>query len=112
MPDTPRDRVLALVRQMGILRSRDLAGTGIPRLYLRRLHAEGLLDNPERGLYVLADAEPTERHSLAEACKRVPHGVVCLLSALQFHGAGEDFSRTWPPAGPWLANEDGSESGL
>ena len=42
--------------------------------------------NPERGLYVLADARPTERHSLAEACKRVPHGVVCLLSALQFHG--------------------------
>ena len=33
-----------------------------------------------------ATAEPTEHHSLAEACKRVPHGVVCLLSALRFHG--------------------------
>jgi predicted transcriptional regulator of viral defense system len=34
---------------------------------------------------MLTDAAPTEHHSLAEACKRVPHGVVCLLSALCFH---------------------------
>src|SRR5581483_2818198 len=101
MRDTPKERVLALVRQMGVLRSRDLAGTGIPRVYLRRLHAEGLLDNPERGLYILADAEPTERHSLAEACKRVPHGVVCLLSALQFHGL-----TTQAPFEVWLAIAD------
>ncbi len=101
MHDTPKERVLALVRQMGVLRSRDLTGTGIPRVYLRRLHAEGLLDNPERGLYVLADAQPTERHSLAEACKRVPHGVVCLLSALQFHGL-----TTQAPFEVWLAIEE------
>jgi predicted transcriptional regulator of viral defense system len=35
---------------------------------------------------VLADAAPDEHQSLLEACKRVPHGVVCLLSALRFHG--------------------------
>jgi predicted transcriptional regulator of viral defense system len=86
MPTSRKEQVLALVRQMGVLRPRDLAAAGIPRIYLRRLHADGLLDNPERGLYLLADAQPTEHHSLAEACKRVPHGVVCLLSALQFHG--------------------------
>ena len=28
----------------------------------------------------------TALHSLAEVAKRVPHGVVCLLSALQAHG--------------------------
>jgi predicted transcriptional regulator of viral defense system len=98
MGDSRKEQLLALVHQMGVLRSRDLAGTGIPRVYLRRLHAEGLLDNPERGLYVLADVEPTERHSLAEACKRVPHGVVCLLSALQFHGL-----TTQAPFEVWLA---------
>ena len=27
----------------------------------------------------------TEHYSLAEACKRIPGGVICLLSALRFH---------------------------
>ncbi len=44
-----------------------------------------MLDRPARGLYVLAGADVTEHHGLAAACRRVPHGVVCLLSALQFH---------------------------
>jgi predicted transcriptional regulator of viral defense system len=39
-----------------------------------------------RGLYVPADADLTEHHTLAEASARVPNGVVCLLSALRFHG--------------------------
>jgi predicted transcriptional regulator of viral defense system len=98
MGNSRKEQVLALVRRLGVLRPRDLVGAGIPRVYLRRLHAEGLLDNPERGLYVLADAQPTEHRSLAEACKRVPHGVVCLLSALQFHGL-----TTQAPFEVWLA---------
>jgi predicted transcriptional regulator of viral defense system len=36
-----------------------------------------------QGLYELADADIA--HSLAEVSKRVPKGVVCLISALQFH---------------------------
>src|SRR5262245_10493757 len=83
---TKTDELLALVRRQGVLRPRDLDAHGIPRMYLVRLHRDGVLDRPSRGVYVLADAEATEHHSLAEACKRVPHGVVCLLSALQFHG--------------------------
>jgi len=39
-----------------------------------------------------------EHQSLIEACKRVPHGVVCLLSALQFHGL-----TTQSPFEVWLA---------
>jgi predicted transcriptional regulator of viral defense system len=40
----------------------------------------------------------SERYSLAEACKRVPQGVVCLLSALAFH----DLS-TQAPFEVWMA---------
>lgn len=36
-------------------------------------------------MYYLPDAELTEHRSLAEAAKRVPKGVICLLSALRFH---------------------------
>jgi predicted transcriptional regulator of viral defense system len=79
------NQVLNIVRKAGILRPRDLATRSIPRTYLKRLEERGLLVKETRGLYKLPDAEITEHHSLAEACKRVPRGVVCLLSALQFH---------------------------
>ena len=51
-----------------------------------------------RGLYAHPDAKVTENHSLAEASKRVSHGVICLLSALRFHGL-----TTQNPSEVWLA---------
>lgn len=87
MPDTDHreQRLLELARKSGVLRPRDVEAHGIPREYLIRLRDRGVLEQPSRGLYVLAGADLGENQSLAQACKRVPHGVVCLLSALQFH---------------------------
>ncbi len=96
--ETQAERILRLTERMGVLRSRDLDAHGIPRSHLRRLLDRGLLQRAGRGLYVRADAEFTEHHTLAEASKRVPQGVVCLLSALQFHGL-----TTQVPAEVWLA---------
>ena len=81
-----KQRVLALVEAAGVLRPRDLTAHSLPREYLRRLFHDGLLERTGRGLYTRTNAKPTEHHSLAEAAKRVPRGVICLLSALQFHG--------------------------
>lgn len=53
---------------------------------LARLVEAGTLERVGRGLYVATDAEVTESRTLVEAAKRVPAGVVCLLSALAFHG--------------------------
>lgn len=92
------NQVLNIVRKSGILRARDLASQSIPRTYLKRLQERGLLVKETRGLYKLPDAEVTENHGLAEACKLVPHGVVCLLSALQFHKL-----TTQAPSEVWLA---------
>ena len=92
------DRLIKLARQRGVLRALDLEEHAIPRVYLTRLVAGGLLERSSRGVYVLAGADATENHSLAEACHRVPHGVVCLLSALQFHGMTTQF-----PFEVWLA---------
>ncbi len=78
------DTVIALARK-GPLRARDLERARIPRAYLRRLCDRGLLEQIDRGLYRLADAPATELHSVAEVAKRVPHAVICLLSALQIH---------------------------
>jgi predicted transcriptional regulator of viral defense system len=98
MARTHREQVVSKFRREGVLRPRDLAEAGVPRTILRRMVAEGILANPERGLYVLADAKPNLHQSLIEACKRVPHGIVCLLSALQFHGL-----TTQAPFEVWMA---------
>jgi predicted transcriptional regulator of viral defense system len=82
---TKTDALLGLARR-GPVRARDLDQAGIPRAYLRRLCDRGLLEQVDRGLYRLADAPVTELHSLAEVSKRVPHAIICLLSALQVHG--------------------------
>jgi predicted transcriptional regulator of viral defense system len=92
------NRVLSLVRRSGILRPRDLDRHGIARTYLQRLERRGLLERAGRGLYRLPSADVTEHHSLAAACKRVPRGVVCLLSALRFHDL-----TTQSPYEVWLA---------
>ena len=83
---------------MGVLRVRDLTSRGIHPEYLRRLCQKGLLTRTGRGLYVAADAEISVHHGLAQAGKRVPHGVICLLSALQFHELG-----TQSPFEVWMA---------
>jgi len=90
--------VLQLAEQAGILRPRDLQAEGIPPEVLRRLCARGLLLHVGRGLYMRPDVEVTESHSLAEAAKAAPHGVVCLLSALRFHEL-----TTQAPFEVWLA---------
>jgi predicted transcriptional regulator of viral defense system len=79
------NRVLELVREAGVLRPRDLEPLGIPRTYLSRLYQAGRLERIGRGLYVLPSADATEHRSLAESAKRVPNGVICLLSALRYH---------------------------
>jgi predicted transcriptional regulator of viral defense system len=68
-----------------VLRPRDLVEHGIPRQYLRLLEQAGKIQRSGRGLYSLTGIDLGENHTLAEACKRVPHGVVCLLSALRLH---------------------------
>ncbi len=96
--DTRTNRVLELVREKGIIRPRDLDEHGISRMSLRRLLDRGLLYRIGRGVYVAADAEPAEHYSLVEAAKRVPAGVICLLSALRFHDIG-----TQSPFEVWMA---------
>jgi predicted transcriptional regulator of viral defense system len=95
---TRTDEILELVRKVGVLRPRDLDSSNIPRTYLSRLCEAGKLQRIGRGLYVLPDSSVTEHHSLAEACKRVPKGVVSLLSALRFHNL-----TTQSPFEVWLA---------
>jgi predicted transcriptional regulator of viral defense system len=85
MAQKHREKILELLKKRQILRTRDLTSKGIPRSYLSRLVQEGILLRSGRGVYVAVDADFTEFQSLAEVTSRVPHGIICLLSALQVH---------------------------
>lgn len=92
------DEIVKVARRNGVLRPRDLEARGIARKHLSLLCNEGILKRVGRGLYVCADAETSANIGLAQVAKQVPHGVVCLLSALQFHNIG-----TQSPFEVWLA---------
>jgi predicted transcriptional regulator of viral defense system len=95
---SPSDRALQVLNRLGIARSKDLERAGISRTQLRRLKERGIVERVGRGLYSRAGVVLTERHNLAEAARRVPGGIVCLLSALRFHGL-----TTQNPFEVWLA---------
>lgn len=98
--DTVKSQVLQVARARGAVTGRDLEEVGLPRQYLYRLYKQGVLERVGRGVYVLAGADVTEHHTLVEATRRVPRGVVCLLSALRFHDL-----TTQSPFEVWLAVE-------
>lgn len=81
-----QEAILRLAERQGLVRPKDLEGAGIPRVYLRRMVDDGVLSKLGRGLYALPDYAPSEFASIAEAAKKAPNAIVCLLSALRVHG--------------------------
>ena len=69
-------------------RPRDLEPLDIHFAQLQRLVADGSVEKVGPGLYRLMAAEPNEFETLALVASAVPSGIICLLSALSFHGIG------------------------
>lgn len=78
-------QVFDIIEESGIIRPKDLELQGIPREYLVRMRKLGLVKRTGWGLYIKSDMKPGEHYSLAEAARKVPKGIICLLSALNFH---------------------------
>ena len=81
----------------GFFRPSQLEAAGLTREQLPALRRSETIEHISRGLYRVTEAEPTEYYSLAMACARVPNSIVCLLSALRYHGIG-----TQSPSEVWL----------
>lgn len=110
-PTAKIDQLLALARERGVLRASDLRKAGIPRAYLARLVDRGLLIQTGRGTYTHRDADLTEHHTFAEVARQAPTAVVCLLSALRFHGlTTQNPHEVWIalPRGAWRPARVGS----
>jgi len=100
-PRTQREHLAAFLRKHGIARLSEIRRAGITAATVSRLEREGFVTRLGRGLYQLADTVPESNHSLAEAAKRVPKGVICLVSALAFHGITDQMPRrVWIAIGP------------
>lgn len=105
---TQPQRLLAYLREHGMARLSELRAQGVTAATVSRLERSGAIVRLGRGLYQLPDAPLDINHSLAEAAKRVPKGVVCLVSALAFHGLTDQIPRrvwiaigrkAWAPLG-------------
>jgi predicted transcriptional regulator of viral defense system len=86
-------RAVMLLRQRGLMRATELRSEGVTPSTLARMAQDGLVLRLGRGLYQLPDAPVDGQHDLAQAAKRVPKGVICLTSALAFHGITDQLPR-------------------
>lgn len=89
---------LRVIRKLGLARPRDLDERGVTRAQLARLVRGGHVVRQGRGVYTVAEHEPTTEHTLAHVAKRVPQATFCLLTALRFHEL-----TTQLPAEVWIA---------
>lgn len=104
MASRKQEKILAIAgRQGGLVATRDVENLGLPRTYLYRLCEKGMLTKVGHGLYSLPEPAATEHLALVEVSKRVPKAVICLVSALSFHGI-----TTQIPHEVWIAVQRGS----
>ena len=105
MAFTDSDQILRLARRRRLLSAADVREQGLTPQLLIKLHQSGKLERVARGLYSLPGSQPTGHQSLVEICRRVPRGVICLLSALQYHEIG-----TQLPHEVWLALPEATQT--
>lgn len=107
-PQAQPERLLAYLRAQGMARLSEIQAQGVTAATVSRAVASGAVVRLGRGLYQLSDATVDVHHSLAEAAKRAPRGVICLVSALAFHGLTDQMPRrvwiaigrkAWAPQG-------------
>ena len=81
------DRAVAVFKKhFGILRTAQALRVGIHPATLYAMRDSGALEVVSRGVYRLADSVPLGNPDLVTVAARIPRGVICLISALAFHG--------------------------
>ncbi len=92
-PTSQRQIAQSVLKALGMARLAELRAEGVTAATLSRMERDGEVLRLARGLYQLPDAPLDAHHSLAETAKRVPKGVVCLVSALAFHQLTDQLPR-------------------
>jgi predicted transcriptional regulator of viral defense system len=91
---TSTERLEAFLKEHGgFVRIEDLRQQGIDRRHLYALAEEGAVERVGQGLYRSTDVELCPADDLIEAAIAVPHGVICLTSALVYHDLTDENPR-------------------
>lgn len=72
----------------GVMRTAEALEAGIHRRTLYWMRDHGELEVLSRGVFVLASAQLPESPDVSAVMRRIPKAVLCLVSALDYHGAG------------------------
>ncbi len=90
---TQKQRLLSYLDTHSPARARELEEAGISAATISRTVTSGEVMRIGRGLYTLPGSEPDTHESLIEVTKRAPKAVICLTSALAFHGLTDQLPR-------------------
>ena len=72
-------------RHGGMMRTAQAIRLGVHPRTLHEMRDAGILDRLGRGVYRLAELPALGDPDLATVALKIPHGVICLISALDFH---------------------------
>lgn len=89
----------------GFIRTSDAIRAGIHSRTIYQLRDSGNLQQVSRGVYRLSDEEPISNIDLVTVMTRIPRAIICLVSALDFHGI-----TTQIPHAVSIALEKGAET--
>src|SRR5947209_3341826 len=97
---TQSEQALTLLKKHGLVRLGEFTTHGITSSTILRLEQKGEVTRLARGLYQLSGTGLDNHHTLAEAAKLVPKGIICLTSALAYHELTDAIpSRVWTAIG-------------
>ena len=80
-----RQRARKVFQQHGTMRTKEILAAGIHPRTLYEMRDAGEIEQHGRGLFRLANMPPLGQPDLVTVAKRIPNGVLCLISALAFH---------------------------
>lgn len=90
---TQKECLIDYLSRHSMARATELRAVGVSGTTISRAVEEGHVARIARGLYQLVDDEADLNINLAEVATRVPKAVICLLSALAFHGLTDQLPR-------------------
>ena len=93
-----RELARSLLGSGRMMRLSELRAAGVTAPTLARMMADGETLRLGRGVYQASHADMGMQHDLAQVALRVPKAVICLVSALAFHGLTDQL-----PGKVWIA---------
>lgn len=85
-PAAMENAIKVFQKHRGILKTKEVMQYGIHPRTLYHMRDQSIVEPIARGLFHLAELPTISNIDLVTVAKQVPKGIVCLISALDFHG--------------------------